>query len=135
MAKQKIKVDGLSVRIKQVDGNDYISLTDIAKRDTKEPRFLIQNWMKNSNTIRYLYKWEEIHNPLNRVQLHTVLESATNNRFTMSPKKWIELVDAIGITSIGGRGGGTFAHSDIAINFCYWLRIPAPQSRRTTATR
>lgn len=122
MAKQKINVQGLSITIEEIKDSDYISLTDIAKQSTDEPRFIIQNWLKNSNTITYLWEWELLHNPnLNRVQLHTVLETTASNRFVMSPKKWIELTGAVGMVSQAGRSGGTLAHKDIALNFCYWL--------------
>ena len=120
--KKKINVQGLEIRLESTDQSDYISLTDIAKQGDTEPRFIIQNWLKNSNTILYLWEWELIHNPnLNRMQMHTVLERNVNNRFTMSPSKWIELTNAIGLVSKTGRYGGTFAHKDIAINFCYWI--------------
>lgn len=122
MAKQKITVNGLEVRIKRENGNDYISLTDIAKRSTDEPRFVIRSWMKNTNTIEYLYEWEEDYAAnSNRVHLDTVLGMAVKNNFSMTPSKWIDLVDAKGIITSGGRYGGTYAHSDIALNFCYWL--------------
>ena len=39
----------------------------------------------------------------------------------MSPKKWIEATDAIGIVSKAGRYGGTYAHSDIAMSFATWI--------------
>lgn len=120
--KDVIRVNGTEVKFFTDQDKDYISLTDIAKQDSEEPRYTIQNWLKNTNTVRYLYEWEQLHNPIeNRVQIHTVLESATNNRFIMSPKKWIGLVNAVGITSKAGRNGGTYAHRDIALNFCYWL--------------
>lgn len=122
MGKQIVKVQDIDVRYFEQNGIEYISLTDIAKQSSDEPRFIIQNWMKNSNTVRYLYEWEELHNvDSNRVHLHTVIEQATNNRFTMTPKKWIKQVNAKGITSKAGRYGGTYAHKDIALNFCYWL--------------
>ncbi len=122
MAKNKIKVDGLEVRVKKDNGNDFISLTDIAKKSTDEPRFIIRSWMKNTNTIQYLYEWEEIHFPnSNRVHLDTLLAMSAKNNFSMTPSKWIGLTKAQGIVSSGGRHGGTFAHADIAINFCYWL--------------
>ncbi|MCF8245018.1 MAG: KilA-N domain-containing protein [Saprospiraceae bacterium] len=122
MKKKTINVQGLAITIEQVKEDDYISLTDIAKQSSEEPRFVIQNWMKNSSTINYLWEWELLHNPnLNRVQLHTVLEMTASNRFVMSPKKWIETTGAIGLVSKAGRSGGTLAHKDIAINFCYWL--------------
>lgn len=120
--KKKINVQGISVTILEKGNQDYISLTDIAKQSSDEPRFVIQNWLRNNNTIRYLYEWETLHNPsLNRVHLHTLLEKGTDNRFTMSPNKWIDETNAVGIYVKMGRGGGTFAHSDIAVNFCYWL--------------
>jgi hypothetical protein len=119
MGKQKIEVEGLNITIEE---NDYISITDIAKHSDTEPRHVIQNWLKNTNTIRYLYEWENIHNPkIKRMQMHALLEKGTNNRFTMSPSKWIELTNAIGLRTKNGRGGGTFAHKDIALNFIYWL--------------
>lgn len=122
MKKKTINVQGLAITIEQVKEDDYISLTDIAKQSTEEPRFVIQNWMKNNSTISYLWEWELLHNPkLNRVHLHTVLEMTASNRFVMSPKKWIETTGAIGLVSKTGRTGGTLAHKDIAINFCYWL--------------
>ena len=116
--KQKINVEGLSVVI---ESGDYISLSDIAKR-SENPKYVIYNWMRNTNTIRYLYEWERIHNPnVKGVQMHTLLEKGTDNRFTMTPAKWIETVNAVGLKVKAGRGGGTFAHKDIALNFCYWL--------------
>ena len=82
MAKKTLLVQGLTITIEQVKEADYISLTDIAKHSNGEPRFVIQNWLKNSNTISYLWEWEVLHNPaLNRVQMHTVLESTASNRF------------------------------------------------------
>lgn len=122
MENKKITVEGLAIAVTEFDKADYISLTDIAKKASDDPRFVVQNWMKNTATISYLWEWEELHNPAgNRVQLHTVLETTANNRLTMSPKKWIELTGAIGIKSESGRNGGTWAHKDIALNFCYWL--------------
>ncbi|MFK7983700.1 MAG: KilA-N domain-containing protein [Saprospiraceae bacterium] len=122
MAKQKINVNGIEVRIKKEKDTDYISLTDIAKRSSDEPRFIIRNWLRNSNTVKYLYEWEEIHFPnSNRADIGTVLEIALDNNVSLTPSKWINLIQAEGITSASGRYGGTYAHSDIALNFCYWL--------------
>ncbi len=122
MKKNTINVQGLSITIEQVMENDYISLTDIAKVNADDPAYVIQNWMKNSNTIRYLYRWEEIHNPaINPIHLDDLLKTANDNRRIISPKMWIETVNAIGLKWKTGRGGGTLAHKDIALNFCYWL--------------
>ena len=92
--------------------NEYISLTDIAKyRNDNDPRFVIQNWMRNRNTVEFLAVWEELHNPdFNRVQFEAVRSEAGLNRFVMTPTKWIEQTNAIGIVSKAGRyGGGTNA--------------------------
>lgn len=120
MAKQKLTVDGLNISI---DKDGYISLTDIAKQRNDEPRFIVRNWLRNSSTIKYLYKWEAVHYPnnSNRADIGTLLDLASDNGFSMTPKQWIELTNANGIISKSGRYGGTFAHSDIALNFCYWL--------------
>jgi len=123
MAKKKIRVQDLEIRIEPIDNDDYISLTDIAKKSADiKPVYTIQNWIKNTNTIRFLYTWEKLRNPnIKDVHLHVLTDRASNNRFSMSPKKWVELTNAIGIYTRPVRGGGTFAHKDIALNFCYWL--------------
>ena len=88
-----------------------------------DPRFVIQNWMRNRNTIEFLAVWETLHNPdFNRVQFEAVKNEAGLNRFVMTPTKWIEQMNAIGIVSKSGRyGGGTYAHSDIALSFAAWI--------------
>ena len=99
-------------------------MTDIAKyRNDNDPRFVIQNWMRNRNTVEFLAVWEELHNPdFNRVQFEAVRSEAGLNRFVMTPTKWIEQTNAIGIVSKAGRyGGGTYAHSDIAMAFATWI--------------
>jgi len=84
--------------------------------------FVIQNWMRNRNTIEFLAVWEELHNPdFNRVQFEAVKNEAGLNRFVMTPTKWIEQMNAIGIVSKAGRYGGTYAHSDIAMSFATWI--------------
>lgn len=78
--------------------------------------------MRNRNTIEFLAVWEELHNPeFNRVQFEAVRGEAGLNRFVMTPTKWIEQVNAIGIISKAGRYGGTYAHSDIAMSFATWI--------------
>lgn len=89
-------------------------MTDIAKyRNDNDSRFVIQNWMRNRNTVEFLAVWEELHNPdFNRVQFEAVRSEAGLNRFVMTPTKWIEQTNAIGIVSKAGRyGGGTYAQS------------------------
>lgn len=122
MSKTTLSVNGLSIAVEQFKDSDYISLTDIAKANADEPAHIIQNWLKNSNTVRYLFLWEQLHNPaVNLIHLDDLLRTATDNRKIISPKMWIETLNAIGLRWKNGRGGGTFAHKDIALNFCYWL--------------
>ena len=123
--KETIHAQGIEIGIYTTDfENEFISLTDIAKyRNEDDPRFVIQNWMRNRNTIEFLGLWETLHNTgFNRVQFDTVKNEAGANRFVMTPAKWIEQTNAIGIVSKAGRyGGGTFAHTDIAMSFATWL--------------
>lgn len=122
--KETIHAKGIDIGIYTTDfENEFISLTDIAKyRNEDDPRFVIQNWMRNRNTIEFLAVWEELHNSnFNRVQFEAVRNEAGLNRFVMTPTKWTELTGAIGIISKAGRYGGTYAHSDIAMSFATWL--------------
>jgi hypothetical protein len=122
--KDTIHANGIDIGIYTTDfENEFISLTDIAKyRNSDDPRFVIQNWMRNRNTVEFLAVWEELHNPnFNRVQFEAVRNEAGLNRFVMTPTKWIEETNAIGIVSKAGRYGGTYAHTDIAMSFATWL--------------
>lgn len=125
IVREIIHAKGIDIGIYTKDfENEYISLTDIAKyRNDNDPRFVIQNWMRNRNTVEFLAVWEELHNPnFIRVQFEAVRSEAGLNRFVMTPTKWIEQINAIGIVSKAGRyGGGTYAHSDIAMAFATWI--------------
>ena len=122
--KEQISAKGFSIQIYTEDfKNDYISLTDIAKyKNTDDPRFVIQNWMRNRNTLEFMGLWEILNNPnFNRVQFDTFRNEAGLNRFTMTPQKWIDSTNAIGIISKSGRYGGTYAHYDLAMEFASWI--------------
>lgn len=123
MSKKLLQVQGLTITIEQAENADYISLTDIAKRGTEnKPADTIANWLRNQNTLLYLETWEKVHNPdLNVVQMHDFRLRAADNRASVSPKSYIEATGAIGLKSRAGQLGGTFAHSDIALEFCSWL--------------
>lgn len=120
---EKLNVNGIVIHIDRIEENDFISLTDIAKQnDEDEPRFAIRNWMTQQNTLRYLGVWEEMHNPnFKRAEFRTFKQDFFDKPFSITPERWIKNTNAIGIFSRRGRGGGTFAHKDIAINFCYYL--------------
>lgn len=122
--KEQISAKGFTIQIHTEDfKNDYISLTDIAKyKNNDDPRFVIQNWMRNRNTLEYIGLWEVLNNPdFNRVQFDTFRNEAGLNRFTMTPQKWIDSTNAIGIISKAGRYGGTYAHYDLALEFASWI--------------
>lgn len=118
-----IQANGIDIRISSSNEADYISLTDIAKkRDEQNPRFIIQNWMRNRSTVSFLGLWEELNNPnFNRVEFEAFKNESGDNGFVLTPQKWIESTNAIGIISKSGRYGGTYAHSDIAFEFASWI--------------
>jgi hypothetical protein len=123
--KQEITVLAETVRIQRIRKEDFISLTDIAKyKNADDPRFIVQNWMRNRSTVEFLGVWEVINNPdFNRVEFDTVKNEAGSNAFVMTPSKWIGLTGAIGIISKAGRYGGTYAHKDIAFEFASWISV------------
>lgn len=122
MIKRQITVSGLTVTINKTNEADYVSLTDIAKQREGEAKDTIKYWMKNTSTIQFLWYWEEIHNPdFENENLNTFIGEVATGSFYMSPTNWVRRVGAKGIFTKKGRGGGTYAHKDIALNFCYWL--------------
>ena len=124
MAKDKktsIRVQGTMITILSHQQEDYISLTDMAKKFGDDG--LIYSWMRNRNTVEFLGIWEHIHNPnFKGGEFETFKKQAGLNSFHLTPKKWIDATQAIGLQSRAGRyGGGTYAHRDIAFEFGSWL--------------
>ena len=126
IVKDTIHADGIDVGIYTTDfENEFISLTDIAKyKNSYDPRYAIQNWMRNRNTIEYLGIWESLYNPnFKPLEFEGFKKEAGLNAFTLSPTKWINTTNAIGIISKSGRYGGTYAHKDIAFKFASWISV------------
>ncbi len=125
MANKEIIVEGLEVGYKQINKDDYISVTDIAKYfNPKDPSGVVRNWMSNKDSFDFYSLWEEINNPdFNSVQMRRIkIEEVGYNRFTMTPKRWKEEFNAIGIIPSAGKYSvGTFAHRDIAFEFASWI--------------
>ena len=122
--KDTIEAKGFAIQIYTEDfKNDYISLTDIARyKNVHEPKDVVKNWLRVRDTIDFLGLWETIHNPnFKGVEFDSFRKEAGTNAFTLSPQRWIENTNAIGIVSKSGRGGGTFAHPDIAMEFASWI--------------
>lgn len=120
----KIKVQDKPVTIINHNDNDYISLTDIAKYKSDDPTAVIGNWMRNRNTIEFLGIWESLYNPsFKPLEFEGFRKEAGLNAFTMSPQKWINATNAIGVIAKAGRYGGTYAHKDIAFKFASWISV------------
>jgi hypothetical protein len=116
-----ITVKGTEIRIIEIHKSDYISLTDMVKSFGDES--IISNWLRNRNTIEFVGIWEKINNPdFKALEFEEFKKQAGLNSFSISPKKWIQNTNAIGMISKAGRyGGGTYAHKDIAFEFGSWL--------------
>ncbi len=122
--KEQISAKGFSIQVYTEDfKNDYISLTDIARyKNQFEPKDVVKNWLRVRDTIEFLGLWETINNSnFKGVEFDSFRKEAGTNAFTLSPQRWIENTNAIGIVSRSGRGGGTFAHPDIAMEFASWI--------------
>ena len=122
---KKINVQGLEVVLYQNNEEDFLSLTDIARyKDSNNTDDIIKNGLRNRNTVELLGFWEMMYNPnFKPVEFDGFRKQAGLNSFVLTPKKWIETTNAIGIVSKSGRYGGTFAHKDIAFEFASWISI------------
>ena len=119
-----INAVGISIEVRYggISG-DYISLTDMAGyRQADHASYVIQNWMRNRMTVRFLGLWEQLHNPnFNYLEFEAIEQAAGVNSFVLTPKQWIERTNAIGIITKAGRYAQTLAHQDIAMEFASWL--------------
>jgi len=120
---KKLQIENAIVSITKINEDDFICLTDMAKfRDAERTNYIIQNWMRTRNTIEFLGLWEQLKNPnFKSIEFDAFKNEAGSNSFTLTPKKWIETTNAIGIISKAGRYGGTYAHKDIAFEFASWI--------------
>lgn len=121
--REKLDVNGLSVEvISEGTRDDFISLTDIARYKSDNEKMVIQNWMRNRNTLEFLGVWEGINNPdFKGIEFDAFKREAGLNSFVMTPTKWITSTNAKGIKVKRGRYGGTYAHIDIAFEFASWI--------------
>ncbi len=120
MKSTNINVQNKLIGLTEINNNDYICLTDMVKDE--EGNDHIRNWMRNRNTVEFLGMWEQLYNPnFKGVEFDTFRKEAGLNSFNMTPKKWIESTNAIGLVSKSGKNGGTYAHKDIAFEFGAWI--------------
>lgn len=119
--KSSISVKGTKITILSKQSIDYISLSDMVK-NFEGGSTLIEQWLRNKDTIEFLAVWEQINNPdFNSLEFEGIRNQAGTNRFYLSAKKWITSTNAKGLIASAGRYGGTFAHKDIAFEFGSWL--------------
>ena len=121
---RKVTVLGTNITLHQ-EQEDYISLTDIAKyKNSDHPADVVKNWTRSKDTIEFLGLWERINNPkFKLVEFDQFRNQAGSRSFVLSPQKWIEVTNAIGIVSKSGKNGGTYAHKDIAFEFASWISV------------
>ena len=121
MKNRIINVKGAEVTIATRHEQDYISLTDMVK-NFDGGNALIEQWLKNKDTVLFLGVWEQLNNPdFNSPEFEGIKNEAGRNSFFLSAKKWIAATGAIGLHAKAGRYGGTYAHKDIAFEFGSWL--------------
>ena len=122
--KETIHAKGIEIGIYTTDfENEFISLTDIARYRSADPRITIHTWLRGRDIVEFLGLWESLHNSdFKRSEFDTFKSEAGTNAFTFSIKEWNDTLQGKGIITKSGRyGGGIFAHSDIALEFATWL--------------
>lgn len=126
MNMEKIIVQNTDIRVVKVNGQDFISLTDIAnvKGGGSRAADVIKNWIRNRYTLEFLGTWEYIHNPnFKVVEFDHFRKQAGLPSFVMSVSEWIENTNAIGVIVKQGKYGGTYAYKDIAFEFCSAISV------------
>jgi hypothetical protein len=120
-----IEVKGSAISILSQGSDDFISLTDIAKfKEPDRADHVIQNWMRNRNTVEFLGIWEGLNNPdFKPLEFEGFRNRAGLNSFVLTPRQWIDATHATGLISKSGRYGGTYAHKDIAFEFSSWISV------------
>lgn len=122
---QTVNVKNTQIRTLKINGEDYICITDIARQKNPiEPKDVVKNWLRLKNTIEYLGLWEKLYNPdFKGVEFDPLYQEAGSNAFTMSPTRWVETTNAIGLVTKSGANGGTYAQKDIAFKFASWVSV------------
>ena len=116
-----INVRGTEITVIHHRADDFISLTDMVRHFDGGPA-LIEQWLKNKDTVLFLGVWEQLNNPdFKTPEFEGIKNEAGRNSFYLSAKKWMKATAARGLIAKAGRYGGTFAHRDIAFEFGSWL--------------
>ncbi len=125
MTSKEVIVQGINIRYQNLNTEDYICLTDIAKaKNPQHSGIVLSHWLRNYSTIQYLGLWETLNNPnFNVTEFGNIKNNSGENSFVLTAQEWIEKTNAIGIVSRSGRYGGTYAHRDIAFKFASWISV------------
>jgi len=116
-----INVQDAEIAVISDKDTDYICITDIAKTKDGASRAadIIKNWIRNRSTLEFIGTWELMYNPnFKVVEFDHFKMQAGLPSFVLSPGQWVEKTNAKGIYVKLGKYGGTFAHKDIAFEFC-----------------
>ena len=116
-----LTVKDSTIKTIKANNTDYICITDIAKqKNPLEPKDVVKNWLRSKNTLEYLGLWEALNNPdFKGVEFDPLLKEAGSHSFTMSPSRWIETTNSIGLIA----RNGTYAQRDIAFKFASWVSV------------
>jgi len=120
---KNVIVKDLPIRFIYRKDDDYISLTDIARyKDSERSDYILQNWLRTKSTVEFIGLWENLHNPdFKPIEFDGIRNRAGSNSFSLTPKRWIDTTNAIGLVAKTGRYGGAYAHKDIAFEFASWI--------------
>ena len=102
----KLTVQDTVINLINVNGNDYICLTDMLR--AKDGDFFITDWLRNRNTLEYIGIWENVYNPnFNYGEFAIIKSQAGLNSFKISVKEFVAKTNAISLQAKAGRYGGT----------------------------
>ena len=87
--KTSFTVKGTEITFTQENQQDYISLTDLARhKDNERKEYIMQNWLRNRNTIELLGFWEKLNNPdFNPIEFEGFRLQAGLNSFVLTAKQ------------------------------------------------
>ena len=102
----KLTVQDTVINLINVNGNDYICLTDMLR--AKDGDFFITDWLRNRNTLEYIGIWENVYNPnFNYGEFAIIKSQAGLNSFKISVKEFVAKTNAISLQAKARRYGGT----------------------------
>lgn len=121
--REKLNIQGQEIGLKQINQEDYVSLTDMArtKRPESRPDDIIRSYIKSPGIILFLEEWEKAYGDVKPDLWVAFKNELLSPSFSPTVKQFLLQTGSIGIVSTPGRYGGTYAHIDIAFEFATWL--------------